>query len=295
MLILAEEAADAAPLIESLSPGPDWLPWFDYLLLAAGGVAILWFIIARTGLSPAQWFRNREEGSPSLLPEDGLLGLLIYFGFWYLGDWVVKLTLGSDASKAEVIGAHGLVSMATGVVLLVYLASLSGMSFTRWLRPQISGLQFGVWSIGGALGALATAQFFVWVTMQIAVLVVDGAEFPMHQTLAALVDPSQPKWVRLLLVVSPIVGAPIMEEALFRGLIQRSAARAFMSRWAGILVAAMLFGLVHYSVGWYVVPAMVALGILLGVIYECTGSLLVVMVVHGLFNLKNVIWTTLMA
>jgi len=94
-----------------------------------------------------------------------------------------------------------------------------------------------------------------------------------------------------LMVVSAVVLAPLLEEVIFRGLVQT----ALLSwagpqhRWSVVLIAAALFALVHGDVAtWHVLPGLFILGLILGWLYEKHGSLLPGVVLHALFNLANI-------
>ena len=60
-------------------------------------------------------------------------------------------------------------------------------------------------------------------------------------------------------------------------------------RWLAILVTAAVFGLMHVGTPQFV-PALVALAIVLGFLYERSGSLLVPILVHMLFNGRSLLW-----
>lgn len=95
-----------------------------------------------------------------------------------------------------------------------------------------------------------------------------------------------------LLVFSAVVLAPLLEEALFRGLVQTvllEASGARGRRWLVVVTAASPFALVHgSSVPWQALPGLFVLGVVLGWLYERTGSLLSCVVAHAGFNALNV-------
>lgn len=78
------------------------------------------------------------------------------------------------------------------------------------------------------------------------------------------------------------VAAGVGEELLFRGLIQGGLTR-MLGPVAGVLGAAVLFGLLHPVSLAYVVLATL-LGAYLGVVWILTGNLLSVMITHGLYD-----------
>lgn len=82
-------------------------------------------------------------------------------------------------------------------------------------------------------------------------------------------------------ILTTVVLAPIMEETLFRGLIQGAICRRDGATKA-ILISALLFGVFHFIPQQAINAFFV--GIILGYIYFRTGSLLTVIIIHALNN-----------
>lgn len=83
-----------------------------------------------------------------------------------------------------------------------------------------------------------------------------------------------------LAIVSAMAG--IAEEALFRGVVQPSLTGPFGTPVA-VVVAGILFGMVHFLTVTYVVVAS-AIGILLGVLLVVTGDLAAPIIAHALYD-----------
>ncbi len=83
-----------------------------------------------------------------------------------------------------------------------------------------------------------------------------------------------------------IVVAPLGEEVLFRAGFFRIA-RRFLPRWLAVLLSAVAFASLHLSAIHFV--PLVVLGIVFALAYERSGSLLVPVVAHGLFNLNSIL------
>ena len=83
-----------------------------------------------------------------------------------------------------------------------------------------------------------------------------------------------------LLVVAVIPG--IVEEACFRGALQRVLINLFKSPWAGIIVTGLWFSASHLEFEGFLPRAF--LGILLGAAYWYSGSLWTVILAHVFFN-----------
>ena len=85
-----------------------------------------------------------------------------------------------------------------------------------------------------------------------------------------------------LMIVFISLVAGIGEELIFRGLIQRYLAD-ILNPFFALLLASMLFGLCHYLNRLYVFIAF-AMGLVIGGIYHVSGDLLLVMVLHAVYD-----------
>ena len=90
----------------------------------------------------------------------------------------------------------------------------------------------------------------------------------------------------VLLVLIVAVGAPIVEELFFRGLLLRSI-QARYSNWLALVVSSLLFALVHFQAVQF--PALVMVGLVLGYCAQRTGRLGLSIFVHMGFNATAVI------
>lgn len=96
-----------------------------------------------------------------------------------------------------------------------------------------------------------------------------------------------PAWSapQLLLIGVVMVGfVGFVEEFVYRGALQRALQRRIGPA-AGLLVASALFGLMHSAYGSSAEIAFAAgIGLLFGIVYDLTDSLLLISVVHGVLN-----------
>jgi membrane protease YdiL (CAAX protease family) len=90
-------------------------------------------------------------------------------------------------------------------------------------------------------------------------------------------------WVVLLVVV---VGAPVMEELFYRGLLQRSLASRFDE---GLVVVgvALLFASVHFRP--IEIPGLFVIGLVFGVAALRTGRLGMAIMIHAGFNATGIL------
>ncbi len=85
------------------------------------------------------------------------------------------------------------------------------------------------------------------------------------------------------LILLAVVMAPIFEEIVFRGIIQKGLMNKGTKPWTAIIISAVIFGLVHGN-PWQFVGA-VLLGSVLGLVYYKTKSLLLSIFLHAFNNL----------
>jgi membrane protease YdiL (CAAX protease family) len=84
--------------------------------------------------------------------------------------------------------------------------------------------------------------------------------------------------------------AGLGEEMLFRGVLQDTGSQ-WLPVWAAVLVAAVLFGVLHAVTPTYALLATVV-GAYLGVLYLLTGNLLAPIVAHALYDFVALVYLT---
>jgi uncharacterized protein len=84
------------------------------------------------------------------------------------------------------------------------------------------------------------------------------------------------------------IAAPVVEELLFRGLLQNALAK-YLPIWGAIILSSFLFALVHLQP--YAIPGLMSLGIAFGYLYHRTGSLRTNIMLHMVNNAAALILT----
>jgi len=92
-----------------------------------------------------------------------------------------------------------------------------------------------------------------------------------------------------LLAVCIVVGAPLVEELFFRGLLQRTIDRRYGPTWA-VAGSSVLFGVTHFQL--LLLPGLIVFGIILGVLAQRRGRLGASIIAHMAFNAVTVIVLT---
>jgi membrane protease YdiL (CAAX protease family) len=187
-----------------------------------------------------------------------------------------KLMLGAAAGQAIVVAIfvrlsrRARVSRAPGHAL----AALAGAGAFLLAWPLVASTAFGAglvvqWITGEPNKAIA------------------------HQTLLALVEGPRGTWFAVMVAI--VVGiVPVLEEVMYRGILQRTLVEMAGGRWVAILMTSVVFALMHWgAVEWHALPPLFVLSLAFGWIYEKTGRLSSSIVMHVLFNAVNVILAAL--
>ncbi len=96
----------------------------------------------------------------------------------------------------------------------------------------------------------------------------------------------QSAWVLVVFFLAATVGAAVLEELLFRGMLY-NVLRRYLGTAAGAVLAALLFAVVHFV--WSQVLALFVLALILTWLYERTGRLVASMTLHAVNNLMSLL------
>jgi uncharacterized protein len=99
-------------------------------------------------------------------------------------------------------------------------------------------------------------------------------------------------WLAPLLVAA-IIAAPAAEEITFRGFLFRGWARSDRSAWPAIVVISVLWAGMHVQYDWTGILQIFIVGLYLGWVRWRSGSTLLTLLLHALFNLEGTIETVL--
>lgn len=289
----------SAPGVEA--PGPESHPpgniggslWWTLGTVAAAGLA-LWVIRRKRLL--------RLDGRPDAVGGTG-------------PDWPIMLLAGFAVMLAQPLGAgtaravFGLTPASTdqlqGVALLSvggYLGALVALLVATVVVPGLGrglGVRPGGRDLLRGAGAMALAAPIVAVVGQAALWSASalarwrGGPPPdpeAHSTLRLLTEPGAVGTGWWWAVVGAVViGAPIVEESIYRGLFQSAVRGATGRRWGAIWLTSGAFTLMHAGVAEpHALAVLLVLSVCFGVAYERTGRLWVPITMHALFNGANV-------
>ncbi|MFK7760462.1 MAG: lysostaphin resistance A-like protein [Phycisphaerales bacterium] len=115
-----------------------------------------------------------------------------------------------------------------------------------------------------------------------------------HGTLQLLVDEPNNAWVWAI-VGAAVIGAPFVEELIFRVFLQGALIKWLKSPWLAIIFSSLIFAGMHriggdeHGVPWHALLPIFAVGFTCGIAYERTKRVGVPIVMHVCFNALNVL------
>ena len=258
----------------------------DWVIWPCVGVAVV-LLLVYLGPLRRRSLDKAPHRDPGLQSEDLSIGILLLL----LGGSVSGHLAGSLPVECVDIqyALRQLISQAGQLPLLAYigwrsvtrgrgLAALGLVSRRPWrdLGVGVVGLATSL-PVVLAVGAMVNQVSIRWV---------EPPPQVQHEMLELVGDP-QTSWVAITaMLVSAAMLAPLLEEIIYRGLVQSALITigAGHHRWSVVLIASCWFTLVHTNVTWQGKPGLFVLAICLGWLYERTGSLWPSIIVHMGFN-----------
>ncbi|MDO8390893.1 MAG: type II CAAX endopeptidase family protein [Actinomycetota bacterium] len=215
--------------------------------------------------------------------------VLTWFAAWFVGNVLSSMVLASSGAERVAdagpwwLAASQLVAWTPLVAAIVFVSRRSGTGslvrdFGLRARPlDLVGLPLGV----------ATQLVFVK-----AVYLPLNEIWPDTFSTSKIEKPARDLWQHahgaglVVLVIVVAVGAPLVEELAYRGLLQRSFTRC-TGAVTGVVVVAVWFALIHFQP--VSIPGLFVVGIVLGVCAQRTGRLGMAITTHMAFNATGLI------
>jgi uncharacterized protein len=207
---------------------------------------------------------------------------LLYIGITLCGQVAAaRLTLLDDTARFLLTaGASG--TLHGAVVAVVLLAMRRHAYHWRQAFGPPHPMPVGRLARHGLHGYLAMLPLVTGAAL-LSQLVLRGLGYPAapQPILSVFTTPDTPLWFRAAVTLMAVVTAPVAEELLFRGILLPVLIQHYRAGPA-FLLTALAFAALHGHL-----PALVpltAVGLTLGLAYAATGSLLVPILMHALFN-----------
>ncbi|MCE9623803.1 MAG: CPBP family intramembrane metalloprotease [Actinomycetia bacterium] len=212
---------------------------------------------------------------------------LAYLGAWFVGNLAAGAVLSASGKDSVAEAGHG---WLLGISLAQWLPILVAL----WLVGRRAGTGSFATDYGLSFRPIDLVGIPIGVVTQVAL--VPLLYVPLERMWPATFgDDDIEKRARelygnpstlglALLILVAVVGAPLVEELLYRGLLQGALGRT-LTQWRGwlaLVLVAALFALVHFSPVEY--PGLFLIGLVLGVCALRTGRLGLGIVTHAAFN-----------
>ena len=284
--VLASVVALEAP-INATQPAAGWPHYLESAddLIRWTGLAIILLAVGRWLLRGRNDPLGRTPPRPNRLAPEHVL--MLTGGFLCL-VWVLQSLARRLPADAELSTTAGNVAQFLGwLACLAAGAKLFEGGTRRFLLGRGRFLRRVAEGLVLFFVAMTTCDFIYLATEAVIELAgIDPASLPQHEVIKALDNGSVPAWT---LWLGAVVIAPLAEECFFRGIFQTLVRNLTARPWLAVLATAAAFGVAHAGQP-QAIPAIAALGLLLGTSYERSGSLVAPILLHSLFNLKTMIW-----
>ena len=212
------------------------------------------------------------------------------FAVYLLATILLSLLVGRLSHVDRSLLISWLITSIPALILAVIWGLMRGASF-REMRQGLgwhrgSGLIVEIpLGIAGYIAGIPIVCVGFYIT---SFLMRFTSRMPSHPILAEPMD-TLGKILAIYLLAS--LGAPIVEETMFRGALFHHMRRRH-SWWISALVVALLFAAIHPQ-GWTTIPALASIAIVLAAIREWRGSIAASVAAHALNN--GIVMTLLLA
>lgn len=254
---------------------------FGWVLLGAAlalfSAAGLWFYL------PLAWriFARRDNGAVGTVwvgKIDNVIALVL--AMWFAALAYDALTAGSEGvigfrhiiGGAVIYGAIVVFIVGTLVYRGIFLAALSG-----WNRQSFAHF------LGRALLYLLAAYPLI-LLVQVVAIAFSGGDTP-PQDIVQFLQKAETVRDRGAVLVMAVVVAPLAEEFIFRGYLY-PVGKKYAGPFLSAMVTSAIFALMHGHP--QSVPSLFVLALCLTLSYEKSGSLLVSVLMHSVFNALSV-------
>jgi membrane protease YdiL (CAAX protease family)/soluble cytochrome b562 len=256
------------------------IPTFAALI----GTILLLFLFGQRLVKGKAALLAQNNDVPWSTPWDGETVLQVFvLGFFLMGQLFVPLLLSllpiqfptGDVRFQAFSVLIRYVLVALGALLVLYFSIKRFFPLPdSWFSFRFQNKWF-LWGLGGYCAALPIVVLVSLINQQL--WQGNGGSNPLLQQALE----SQDSVALGIFYVTAAIAAPFFEEVLFRGFLLPSLTR-YLPVWGAILTSSLLFALAHLSLS-EILP-LTALGIVLGVVYTRSRSLLAPMLLHSLWN-----------
>ena len=268
-----------------------------YLTIIALSVGLVTFTFVRLMNPLIRWHEHGNVWTGPFKREDlaVVFALVGWFSLQVLGGLKIAAEAGKKAAEGGGAEAAGSITSSILLFNIVTQIAITGavLFFMLFMRKIEVAEIFG-------LTRMKLRRVFAWafvamiptftIVAAVGVLTAKwifqdhlGTEPESQKIIQTFLGNSDPI-LRFLIVISACLIAPVCEEIIFRGFLY-PAIKKHSERFFATLIVSLLFAVVHMNAAG--LPALFVLAILITIAYEMTGSLLVPICMHAIFNITQ--------
>ncbi len=269
----------------------------DLILLglsSAGSAAIGYFLWRWDVIRPTSFPPRKQRdvaGVPTVVWM--LCAMVIYLGLAegaFIAGHIPASVLGEPTSLRHTalfqLAAYAIAIAVATVVVFLLRARVSDKSGLNWRWPDAGR---------GVVAMVLLAPVCVLVsllTQKLAGLITGQSPDNLdHETLRQIVDNRHSAWAWII-AATAVIGAPIVEEILYRVMLQSCFLRVLDRAWPAIIGTSAIFAAMHFvgggPVSWRALPTLFTLSVGIGIAFERTRGLATPITMHVLFNAANI-------
>lgn len=248
-------------------------------------VTIGWFVLALyvyAALIRQISVRATPSGEPSVVKRFGLPEAMA--ATFIMSLLVLNLVRGSPPTPRDIDTGTLITNfIVTAVVVLVLVAFLVFRGFDI---DALAGLSKVGFVRAVAIGAILLFLAYPFVTLADAVVQHFLGQGSSRQSIVELFSGTRNMQERVLIIVLAVAVAPAAEELVFRFFLY-GVLRRYFGVVVALLINSLLFAAVHQHLPSF--APLFVLGVCFTLAYEWSGSILVSMTMHSLFNSVNLV------
>ncbi len=170
---------------------------------------------------------------------------------------------------------------------LVVANSFVILLFALYVRKGDRAVQLGLthWGNAGVRATIRTTALLISGALIVngGYTLLIGSKLEMQKVLRDILAAIPPTGLNIATILfATVILAPVVEELVFRGMLQKSLTRR-LPTWAAIAVSAVVFSAMHGDINS--APALAVVGAIFGTLYHLTGSLRLTIAAHLANNL----------
>ena len=224
-----------------------------------------------------------------------MTGLAFYAAFYLLGlsgaavaakAWGIDLATAAQSlhdGARVLLGAYCGQAIVLGLLVYLHVRAPKSpvQSRTNAVKAGAIGLIGVLLSFPVVMAAGGLVAWVIWLVRG------EPVDMIAHETLRLFMDNPVDGWY-IAMVVMVLIIAPMMEEVMYRGLMQTALVEFGIGRWPAIGVTSAIFALMHAGIAApHALVALFVFSLGLGCVYERTGRLVAPIVMHAVFNAAN--------